>query len=201
MKLTLELTKEFVKDNIEKLNRPNYPFRSRYRHTLRVLMWAERLQKVLGGDLEVLQYSALLHDCDWNGEENHAITSYKTAKKFLDKFNIEETFKHKVLEGVRYHNEQGIKGLSKETYILMDADELDEVGAVCIMWDTLAEQYTNKNVSYKSVYERINKYTKGFYDNIERLNFEYTKEIYRRKVEFQELFIKEAKEELEIELD
>ena len=200
MDLTLEITKEFVRKNIESIKRPNYPFRSRFRHTLRVLMWVERLQKELGGDLGVLRYSALLHDCDWNGEENHAITSYNTAKDFLDQFELDSEFKQKVLEGVRYHNERGRKNLSKETYILMDADELDEVGAVCIMWDTLAEQHTNDKVTYKTVLERIRKYIPRFYENIEHLNFQYTKDIYKRKIKFQELFIKEAEEELEIEL-
>ncbi len=200
MELTIEITKEFVKDKIESIKRPDYPFRSRYRHTLRVLMWCERLQKQLGGDLEVLRYSALLHDCDWNGTENHAITSYHTAKKFLDKFELEDEFKRKVLEGVRYHNEQGVEGLSKETYILMDADELDEVGAVCIMWDILAEQNESEEVSYKTVLDRIKKYSPDSQVIIGKLNFDYSREIYMRKVEFQERFIKEAEEELEIEL-
>jgi uncharacterized protein len=200
MKLTLEMTKEFVKNKIDLINRPNYPFRSRYRHTLRVLMWVERLQKQLGGDLEVLRYSALLHDCDWNGTENHAITSYHTAKGFLDQFELEDDFKGKVLEGVRYHNEQGVEGLSKETYILMDADELDEVGAISIMWDILAAQYKSEEVSYKTVLDRIKKYSPDFKENISKFNFEYSKEIYKRKVEFRERFILEAEEELEIEL-
>jgi uncharacterized protein len=200
MKLTLEMTKEFVKNKIDLINRPNYPFRSRYRHTLRVLMWVERLQKQLGGDLEVLRYSALLHDCDWNGTENHAITSYHTAKRFLDQFELEDDFKGKVLEGVRYHNEQGVEGLSKETYILMDADELDEVGAISIMWDILAAQYKSEEVSYKTVLDRIKKYSPDFKENISKFNFEYSKEIYKRKVEFRERFILEAEEELEIEL-
>lgn len=199
MTLTLERAKEFVKDKLNQSNRPNYPFRSRYRHTLRVLMWVKRLQKELGGDLEVLQYSALLHDCDWNGVENHAITSYETAKEFLDQFDCEEDFKSKVLEGVRYHNERGTKGLSKETYILMDADELDEVGAVCIMWDILAEQHEQTQTSYSDVLRRIKHYIPEFHENIEHLNFDYSKSIYKRKVAFQEQFIKEAEEELGFE--
>ncbi len=198
MKLTVKKTKEFVKKSIKKSNRPNYPFRSRYRHTLRVLMWVQRLHEKLGGDLEVLTYSALLHDCDWNGNENHAITSYKTAKKFLKKFDIEKDFKDKILEGVKYHNDRLKTGLSKETYMLMDADELDEIGAVCIIWDTLAEQHENNDVSYESVVKRIKRYTSVLNENIEHLNFDYSKEIYRRKIDFQMQFIKEAEEELGI---
>lgn len=196
MKLTIEKTKEFVKQSIEDSNRPNYPFRSRYRHTLRVMMWACRLQEELGGDLEVLKYSSLLHDCDYNGVENHAITSYRKAKTFLDSFDLDQEFKDKVLEGVRYHNERDVDGLCKETYMLMDADELDEVGALCIIWDTLAEQHEMDTVSYSSVVKRIEKYIPRFYENIERLHFNYSKAVYLRKLKFQEQFIEEALEEL-----
>jgi uncharacterized protein len=196
MKLTEEKVKDFVKKSIRKSNRPNYPFRSRYRHTKRVLMWAKRLQKELGGDLEVLTYSALLHDCDWNGNENHAITSYKTAKKFLNKFDVSEEFKKQVLEGIKYHNDRTKKGLSKESYILMDADELDELGAVTIMWNALAEQHEKKNVTYRTVLDRTKRFLPELESNMKYLHFDYSKEIYQRKIDFQKAFIKEAEEEL-----
>lgn len=200
MKLTKELALEFTKKKIEQSNRPNYPFRSRFRHTLRVLMWAERLQKVLGGDIEVLTYSAILHDCAWDGIQNHAITSYNESKLFLDGFELDQNFKEKVLEGVLYHNRNDTPDLCKESYILMDADELDEVGAVCILWDTLAEQHEKDEVSYKSVILRTKKYIPSFHKNIEKLHYDYSKEIYTRKLKFMEQFIIEAEEELEIEL-
>lgn len=200
MKLTKEIALKFAKDSIEKHNRPNYPFRSRFRHTLRVLMWVERLQKELGGDLEILTYSTILHDCAWNGKENHAITSYKVAKNFLDGFELEEVFKSKVLEGVLHHNQNDTLGLCKESYILMDADELDEVGAISILWDTLAENHQNETMSYKAALLRIKRYLPDFYKNTQKFHFDYALEIYKRKLKFIEAFITEAEEELEIEL-
>lgn len=200
MVLTEELAHKFTKDSIEKHKRPNYPFRSRYRHTQRVLMWAKRLQKELGGDLEIITYSAILHDCAWNGKENHAITSYRVAKDFLDEFELGDEFKSKVLEGIMHHNENDTLGLCKESYILMDADELDEVGAICIFWDTLAENHENDTMSYKSALLRIKKYIPALYENIPKFHFEFALNIYKRKLKFMEEFIKEAEEELEIEL-
>ncbi len=196
MYLTKDLALQFTKDSIKKSNRPNYPFRSRYRHTLRVLMWVERLQKVLGGDLEVLTYSAIFHDCSWNGQENHSITSYKAAKDFLIGFKLDKEFREKVLEGVRYHNENDTSGLCKESYILMDADELDEVGALCIVWDTLAEQHQHNTPTYNTVLDRIKKYLPDLHKNIEKFNFDYSTTIYKRKLKFMEQFVKEAEEEL-----
>lgn len=200
MKLTKELALKFTEECIEKYNRPNYPFRSRYRHTLRVLMWAKRLQKELGGDLEILTYSTILHDCAWNGKENHAITSHRVAKEFLDGFELDEKFKSKVLEGILYHNQNDTLGLCKESYILMDADELDEIGATCIFWDTLAENQENDSMSYKSALLRTKKYMPNLYGNIPKFHFKFSLSIYMRKLKFMEIFIKEAEEELEIEL-
>lgn len=200
MKLTKKIALEFTKSSIEEHKRPNYPFRSRYRHILRVLMWVERIQKEIGGDLEILTYSAILHDCAWDGKENHAITSYRVAKIFLEKFELEEEFKSKVLEGILHHNENDTLGLCKESYILMDADELDEVGAICIFWDTLAQSHENDTMSYKSALLRIKKYLSELYKNVPKFHFDFTLNIYKRKLEFMEKFVIEAEEELEIEL-
>ena len=200
MKLTKEIALEFTKKKIEESARPNYPFRSRYRHTLRVLMWALRLQEKLGGDKDVLMYSSILHDCSWDGKQNHAISSYQEAKVFLDQFDLDKEFKEKVLEGVLYHNRNDTPDLCKESYILMDADELDEVGAVCLLWDALAEQHEKDEVSYKSVIDRTKKYIPRLYKNLGKFHFDYSLNIYKRKLEFMEEFIKEAEDELEIEM-
>lgn len=200
MKLTKEAALQFTQESIKQCQRPNYPFRSRYRHTLRVLMWVERLQKELGGDLDVLTYSAILHDCAWDGKENHAFVSYRAAKEFLSNYDIEDDTRLKILEGVKYHNSNDTLGLCKETYILMDADELDEVGAVCIMWDTLSEAHTSDIVSYKSVLLRIKKYLPRLHENVIKLHFDYSVNIYKRKLNFMKQFVIEAEEELEVEL-
>jgi len=200
MMLTKEIALQFAKDSISKNSRPNYPFRSRYRHTLRVLMWVERLQKEIGGDLDILTYSAILHDCSWDGVENHAIVSYNVAKGFLNQFELNDEFKSKVLEGIKYHNRNETEGLCKESYILMDADELDEVGAICVIWDTLAACQKEDEVSYKSVLLRIKKYLPRLYDGLSKFHFEHALNIYKRKLSFMEQFIKEAEEELENEL-
>jgi len=68
--LTLENVKQFAKQRIEENHRPNrYAFRDRFEHTLRVLNWAERLVSAEGGDLEVVQYAALLHDIGWDDQD------------------------------------------------------------------------------------------------------------------------------------
>ena len=52
---------EFVrKQTAENGRPPNYPFRSRFEHTMRVYRWAIKLQSKLGGDLDIIVLAALL---------------------------------------------------------------------------------------------------------------------------------------------
>ncbi len=196
-KLTLEIVQDFVKEEISKSNRPNYSFRSRYRHTLRVLRWVRELHTLVGGDLEVLEYAALLHDCSWNGNENHAITSHEVAKKFLSEFDLPTEKREKILEAVLYHNRDFTEGLHHESYIVMDADELDELGAITIIWDALSEGQL-ENSSYDTVYERIIKYNEEHHQRIERMHFDETRIIYQSRLDVIDNFIKELEYELGI---
>ena len=51
---------EFVKTQTAENGRPpNYEFRSRYEHTMRVYRWAIKLQSKLGGDLDIIVLAAL----------------------------------------------------------------------------------------------------------------------------------------------
>lgn len=63
---------EFVRHQIEDNKRPpNYPFRSRFEHTMRVYRWAIKLQARVGGDLEIISLAALLHDVGWQDGREH----------------------------------------------------------------------------------------------------------------------------------
>ena len=51
---------EYVKEQTTINGRPpNYTFRSRFEHTMRVYRWAIKLQAKLGGDLEIIALAAL----------------------------------------------------------------------------------------------------------------------------------------------
>ena len=47
---------------------------------------------------------------------------------------------------------------------------------------------------------RIKKYIPSLYNNIPKFHFGFALDIYKRKLKFMEEFVKEAEEELEIEL-
>ena len=111
-------------------------------HLKRVMNTALAIQKQEGGDKIIIAISALLHDI-------HRIIQNETGKfcspkqsltkvsKILDKTNITDNQKKKVLNCIEYHEEYNFsKSLDDnydiETMILQDADRLDAIGALGI---------------------------------------------------------------------
>ncbi|MEJ6951787.1 hypothetical protein [Natronospora cellulosivora (SeqCode)] len=51
--MDLQKVKNFIKEKTLNKGRWNYPISNRYNHTMGVLKWAERIQKIEGGDIEI----------------------------------------------------------------------------------------------------------------------------------------------------
>jgi uncharacterized protein len=190
--------KQFAKEAIKKSNRPDFKHRDRYRHSKRVMTWAVRLQELEGGDIDVVKTAALLHDIGWDDKVNHAKVSHDLSKPFLKKIGIDKEQRKKILEAIKYHNARNKKDLHFETYIMQDADLLDELGAMSIIWDAMATM-EEKKPSYKKAYERIKKYSGNLYKRIEDLHLESAKKIYQTRLDFIDEFIDELEYELGIE--
>lgn len=190
---------KYAKDIIYSNSRVNkYPFRDRYSHTLRVLKLAERLQEKEGGDIDVIKIAAIFHDTGWSDIEAHGIVSKRIADVYLSKINYDSDKKGKILEAIENHSSrENTTLLSIESYILMDADILDEVGALSILWDGMASTYED-DPSYVNAYNRIQKYTTKIKDRRGRLKTATGKEYYEEKIEFIDRFIKELEFELNI---
>ena len=160
MNLDYDELLKFAQENIKLINRPlAHKFRDRYTHTLRVLKWGEKIQAIEGGDLEVVKAACILHDIGWDDVINHAVISKNIAEKYLNDINYDENKKIKVLEAIENHNNREAEcGLNLESFIVMDADILDEVGALSIMWDSMGAA-CEPDASYKKAYGRIVKYS------------------------------------------
>lgn len=128
---------------IGEINRPSrfsHPFRDRFEHTKRVLRWAERIQQVEGGDLDIITLAVLFHDSGWRDGEDHALIGAELAEKFLLEKGLEQPFIEQVAWAARTHNKRldSSEGLPIENLIVMDADILDELGVTTLVWDSMA---------------------------------------------------------------
>jgi uncharacterized protein len=190
----LEYTREKIHSNSRK---SSHTFRDRFTHTLRVLKWAERINEIEGGDQEVVRIASIFHDVGWDDEIHHAIVSKSVANDYLLKIDIEEEKKEKILEAIENHSfREDDKPLSLESYIVMDADYLDEVGAISILWDVMAEA-NEVNTSYKSAYRRIKKYAKSLIEQKNRLKTKTGRKFYEERLGVINTFLNELKFELE----
>lgn len=188
---------EFVKEQVSKNGRPsNYPFRSRFEHTMRVYRWAIKLQAKVGGDLDVIALAALLHDVGWDEDKDHGEIGAQIAVDYLDGIGVDPDVISRVGEIIRIHEDKDTtEELSLECQVVMDADLLDEVGAVSVVWDSMATACEDE-ASYKKAYYRIKNYYKGNRPKIRRCKTEAARLEYSRRMKLLEEFIFQLEKEL-----
>lgn len=141
---------------------------SRFEHTMRVYKWMERLYKAYPDkrhlDLEVLSIATIFHDvgyCDIDNINNHANTGAIYCREYL----LDRKYP---LEGIdficdtisRHSNKETLHDdIPGELILLMEADLLDNTGAQGLVLDIWSECVREKNVSFKSILEHMEKYT------------------------------------------
>lgn len=107
-------------------------------HINRVVGMARHLHSLEGGNLELIEIAALLHDISdhkFNGGKLNA--GGEVAEQLLLKHNYDSSFASKVKEIVNQVSFKGAKtqtalNLSLEAQIVQDADRLDALGAIGI---------------------------------------------------------------------
>lgn len=188
---------EFVKEQISNNGRPsNYPFRDRFEHTMRVYRWAIKLQAKVGGDLDIIALAALLHDVGWDEEADHGEVGAQIAVNYLDSIGVDPEKISRIGEIIRIHEDKDTtEELSIECQVVMDADLLDEVGAVSIVWDAMATA-CEEEASYKKAYYRIKNYYKGNRPKIRRCKTDAARLEYSRRMKLLEEYIFQLEKEL-----
>jgi uncharacterized protein len=135
-------------------------FRSKYEHTLRVLMWAKRLAEGRNDvNIEVLYTAAIFHDIGNSDEdrEAHAKRGADIFYKYGMKNKMDLSFIESVKNIIFFHSSKELlkeKDIPIELILLMEADLLDEEGALRMVWYTLDKAVSGAN-SYEDVYEHI----------------------------------------------
>lgn len=188
---------EFVrKQTAENGRPPNYPFRSRFEHTMRVYRWAIKLQSKLGGDLDIIVLAALLHDIGWDEVRPHGEVGAEIAVDYLDSLGVDQEKIAKIGEIIMMHSDKDTEAeLSLECRIVMDADLLDEVGAVGILWDAMATAQEDE-ASYKRAYYRIKNFYRINKPKIKRCKTDAGRVEYNKRMQLIEEFIFQLEKEL-----
>lgn len=191
-------------------------------HIERVWKLSKKIAENEGGDLEIIQLGALLHDIAdpkfHNGDEELAL---KISREFLESENLKEDKIKKILfiiKNISFKNRNEKAEISaenpvKELQIVQDADRLDAIGAIGIartfnfggfknnlMYDP--EILPKLNMS-KEEYKKSNGTTfNHFYEKLlllkDLMNTETAKTIAEKRHDFMQNFLDEFLEEWEV---
>ncbi|MBP3808406.1 MAG: HD domain-containing protein [Butyrivibrio sp.] len=188
---------EFVKKTASENNKSEqYPFRNSYDHTMRVYRWAIRLQAKLGGDLDVVVLAALLHDIGWEADRPSNEVSAEVAVEYMDSIGVNPEIIVKVGEIIMMCPDKDCeKDLSLECRIVMDADLLDEVGAVGIMKDCMTTALDG-DASYKKAYYRVKEFYRQYKPLVRCCKTETARTEYSKRMQLIENYIYQLEKEI-----
>jgi uncharacterized protein len=182
-----------VNDEAETIKVGKFPFRKRSEHIKRVFMWAQR---IADGEAyinkEAVLVAAIFHDIGYaislDGSK-HAEESAIICEKYLKENGYDTEFTSLVSYLVRSHSNKELMTVSDtplELILLMEADLLDETGALSVVWDCMMEgseqiQTFDKtynhimNYSYKSlnINPMVTAKSKAFWENKQNLMKEF----------------------------
>ena len=154
---------KLIEGNGMKSTKPFQTFRNRFEHTKRVFGWAKRIMDDLPNvDKDVLLTSAIFHDVGYScGKENHAVNSAAIFKEYAIAHGFKEDFTDKVYFCILNHSHKRFlweEGSTPELILLLEADILDEEGAMAVSWDlmTVGEMMPN---DFKEGYDMLMTYS------------------------------------------
>lgn len=176
----------------------NFIFRDRFTHSMRVKGWCERLMTKVPADPGAVLAAAVLHDIGYAvSADDHAVHGAKMAKDFLLKAEYPIDFISDVSDLVLHHSNKAMDchGMSNELIVLQDADCLDELGALTVFWDAMAEGQLDEQ-NYMKTYERVSLSYERLRQRNRKLKSEYGQFLYRQRLETLSRFIQQIEYEL-----
>ena len=215
MKNHITLTINFVKEKLEGAEAGHDWF-----HIERVWKLSKKIAEKEGGNLEVIELSALLHDIAdpkfHNGDETLAL---KISKDFLEEIHVEGELIEQVLfviKNISFKNRaEAPENPPLELQIVQDADRLDAIGAIGIARTFNSGGFKN-NLMYhpeikpnlgmnKEEYKKSNGTTiNHFYEKLlllkDLMNTETAKKIASERHNFMLQFLDEFYKEWNVEL-
>ncbi|GGP04504.1 phosphohydrolase [Cloacibacterium rupense] len=215
MNQNIEKTINFVKQKLEGAEAGHDWF-----HIERVWKLSKKIAEKEGGNLEVIELSALLHDIAdpkfHNGDETLAT---KISSEFLKSIDVEEKTIEQVLyiiENISFKNRSEAPEIpSIELQIVQDADRLDAIGAIGIARTFNFGGFKNNLMYHPDIQPQLNmskeEYKKSngttinhFYEKLlllkDLMNTETAKKIASERHDFMLKFLDEFYKEWKVEI-
>lgn len=162
MFMNYEVMLEFVENMLKSFNAiySKFSFRNRFEHIKRVYNWCLLLiEQYPKCNKEAILTAAIFHDVGYSfGKENHSKTGADIFRKYASDNDFSFEFTEIVADLIYKHSNKELlsnKDSSLELIILLEADLLDEEGALGLVWDLMAEGSNNPS-SYLNGLETIN---------------------------------------------
>ncbi|MCM1130367.1 MAG: HD domain-containing protein [Roseburia sp.] len=184
-------------------HKPQLYFRNRFEHIKRVYGWAKRIiAGVENCDESIVLTAAIFHDCGYTNEskKSHATLGANIFLEYALKHSFAKEFTDKIYNMILNHSNKGLikePDTPIEMIVLLEADLIDEEGALGVVFDLLAEGFKCPD-SYDSVFNEIMIHSA----HILNQNYMVTpvaKEIWENKKEFIKKFIADLKYDLFME--
>lgn len=190
-----------VENNAIKPDNPLHQFRSRYSHTERVLGWAKRISVDEECDKDALYTAAIFHDVGYSkGKKDHAHTSSLIFLDYAKKNNFDQDFSLFVADIISKHSNKEYlddKNSPIELILLLEADLLDEEGALAIGWDFLSQGASHVASYYDAINGLLNH--SGHILSQDYMKTKVAKKYWDEKKELVRNFIEELKKDLFME--
>lgn len=190
----------YVKERLESANaikpdKPHNCFRSRFSHISRVLNWCKRIEDDFDDlDKDSLYAAAIFHDVGYAyGKKNHANNSADIFAEYGKSHGFTDDYINKVVYLIKNHSNKELlkdENTSHELIILLEADLLDEEGALGLVWDLLECGMENPKSYYDTYFVGIEhsshilnqdymvtKKAKAYWDNKKKIIKEFNKEL------------------------
>jgi HD superfamily phosphodiesterase len=136
---------------------PRHPFRDKIGHTRRVIAWVERIAPEEGGDLDLLTTCAIFHDLGYTvSPAEHPAVSAVLCDRYLAGHGYDGSYRARARKIIALHGDKSllVPETQRDALILIEADNLDEKGALDVLWDAMAEGARPQS-SYEETYRRL----------------------------------------------
>ena len=178
---------------------------SRSEHIMRVCNWARKLYNAYPDksvvDFEVLSIAAIFHDVGYCREsDNHAKVSSEICREYLLEKGYPLSKTELVCDVIARHSDKNAihDDIPIELVLLLEADMMDDMGAMGLVIDVWMEAACGENVSFQSILRHMEKYTLAEMRRENPMRTDEGRRIWEEKKALTEAFVESYKEDFSI---